>query len=93
MKLKVIQLLKIISTLIQDLEDKGSKLQSFKLKTNDSDFDAQVDQMSRDEILKLLKELSQENDALMQRSEGLSEQLMEIIEKIKSTEELNDKLE
>ena len=93
MKLKVIQLLKIISTLIQDLEDKGSKLQSFKLKRNDSDFDAQVDQMSRDEILKLLKELSQENDALMQRSEGLSEQLMEIIEKIKSTEELNDKLE
>lgn len=44
-------------------------------------------------MLRLLRELSQENDQLIQRSENLSEQLMEIIKKIKNTEELNEKLE
>eukprot|EP00347_Sterkiella_histriomuscorum_P011175 403373461 len=92
-QLKVIQLLKIISTLIQDLEDKSSNLQNFKLKRNESDFDAEVDKLSREEILRLLKELSQENDALIQRAEMLTDQLMQIVQKIKQSEELNDKLE
>lgn len=63
------------------------------MKRNESDFDTEMDKLSREEILKLLKELSLENDSLIKRSEMLTDQLTEIIEKVRATEELNSNLE
>lgn len=43
---------------MDDLEDKNNKLQDFKIKRTESDFEADMDKLSRDEALRLLKELS-----------------------------------
>ncbi|CDW74809.1 UNKNOWN [Stylonychia lemnae] len=92
-KLKVLQLLKLIGQLLDDLDEKNNKLQDFKIKRTESDFEADMDKLSRDDALKLLRELSQENEALISRSQSLNDQIIEIIGKIKQSEEQNQILE
>eukprot|EP00347_Sterkiella_histriomuscorum_P019990 403339519 len=102
-KLNLKQLLKLISQLIQDFEEKQSKLQKYKqsmsidngidtvtTKNSRNDF---MKQLSREDALEMLKQLSDENEQLIISSDNFSKELQKIAKEVRILQKSNDELE